>query len=70
MHVWDIEKASTIRTVFGPHVCGNAVDVVGSTILTGSWRDDSQVNNANKTTRLRAQQDDDCVRNAETCRAV
>lgn len=43
VHVWDIGKATTIRTVFGPHICGDAVDVMGKTILTGSWRDDSQV---------------------------
>lgn len=44
MFVWDIDKATTIQTLYGPHICGNAVDVVGNTILTGSWRDDEQVN--------------------------
>lgn len=43
VHVWDIAKACTVRTVFGPHICGDAVDVMGTTILTGSWRDESQV---------------------------
>ncbi|CAN0483095.1 unnamed protein product, partial [Scytosiphon promiscuus] len=43
VHVWDVGKASTTRTVFGPHICGDAVDVAGEMIVTGSWRDDSQV---------------------------
>lgn len=43
VHVWDVEKASTTCTIFGPHICGDAVDVVGGLIVTGSWRDDSQV---------------------------
>ncbi|CAN0342735.1 unnamed protein product, partial [Laminaria digitata] len=43
VHVWDVGKAATARTVFGPHICGDAVDVVGELIVTGSWRDDSQL---------------------------
>lgn len=41
--MWDVEKATTVTTVFGPHICGDAVGVFGGTIVTGSWRDESQV---------------------------
>ena len=43
MHVWDVEKATVVQTIFGPHVCGDAVGVFGRTIVTGSWRDEAQV---------------------------
>lgn len=48
VHVWDVGKASTTRTVFGPHICGNALDVAGDMIVTGSWRDDCQVKTTSK----------------------
>lgn len=41
--VWNVETGTTTKKIFGPHVCGDSIDVVGRTILTGSWRDDSQV---------------------------
>merc|ERR1712007_331665 len=42
---WDLRKGHAVRAIFGPHVCGDAVDVAqdGDTILTGSWRVDRQV---------------------------
>eukprot|EP00903_Cladosiphon_okamuranus_P016623 g15331.t1 len=43
VHVWDVEQASVVRTLFGPHVCGDAVGVFGRTIVTGSWRDEAQL---------------------------
>ncbi|CAN0390114.1 unnamed protein product, partial [Hapterophycus canaliculatus] len=42
VHVWDVEKATVVSTVFGPHVCGDAIGVVDRSIVTGSWRDESQ----------------------------
>eukprot|EP00752_Nemacystus_decipiens_P010899 g9687.t1 len=43
VHVWDVEKAVVVQTLFGPHVCGDAVGVFGRTIVTGSWRDEAQL---------------------------
>lgn len=50
MHVWDVAKAAVVQTIFGPHVCGDAVGVFGRTIVTGSWRDESQVGNQKRLT--------------------
>ncbi|CAM9619385.1 unnamed protein product [Ectocarpus sp. 4 AP-2014] len=43
VQVWDVKEATTVTTVFGPHICGDAVGVFGRTIVTGSWRDESQL---------------------------
>ena len=40
---WDVRVDHAIRSIFGPHVCGDAVDIHGSTVVSGSWRPDSQL---------------------------
>eukprot|EP00002_Diphylleia_rotans_P039847 TRINITY_DN9346_c0_g1_i1.p1 TRINITY_DN9346_c0_g1~~TRINITY_DN9346_c0_g1_i1.p1 ORF type:complete len:348 (+),score=62.37 TRINITY_DN9346_c0_g1_i1:52-1095(+) len=35
---WDMRAKHSIRSIFGPHVCGDAIDVDGNEILAGSWR--------------------------------
>lgn len=42
---WDAREGHAVRAIFGPHVCGDAVDIAedGDTILTGSWRADKQL---------------------------
>ena len=38
MQVWDTRAETAILSFYGPHVCGDALDLVGNTLLTGSWR--------------------------------
>ena len=38
VQVWDIRVGHSVRSIFGPHVAGDSVDVTGQTVLTGSWR--------------------------------
>jgi len=42
---WDLRRGHAVRAIFGPHVCGDAVDLSsdGNTLLTGSWRTDRQL---------------------------
>jgi WD40 repeat protein len=42
---WDLRKGHAVRSIFGPHICGDAVDINpdGTTILTGSWRVEKQL---------------------------
>eukprot|EP00747_Dinoflagellata_sp_TGD_P165859 gnl/TRDRNA2_/TRDRNA2_187804_c0_seq1.p1 gnl/TRDRNA2_/TRDRNA2_187804_c0~~gnl/TRDRNA2_/TRDRNA2_187804_c0_seq1.p1 ORF type:complete len:360 (-),score=60.74 gnl/TRDRNA2_/TRDRNA2_187804_c0_seq1:71-1150(-) len=42
---WDLRKGHAVRAIFGPHVCGDSVDISqdGDTILTGSWRIEKQL---------------------------
>lgn len=39
VQVWDLRAGQAVRSIYGPHVCGNAIDVNGDTIVTGSWRE-------------------------------
>ena len=32
-----------MRSIFGPFVCGDAVDISGGIVLTGSWRAENQL---------------------------
>lgn len=41
--IWDIRAGHSVRSIFGPYIAGDAVDVHGNTILTGSHRLDSAV---------------------------
>uniref|UniRef100_A0A7S4UIF3 Anaphase-promoting complex subunit 4 WD40 domain-containing protein n=1 Tax=Alexandrium monilatum TaxID=311494 RepID=A0A7S4UIF3_9DINO len=42
---WDLRQGHAVRAIFGPHVCGDAVDISqdGASILTGSWRVEKQL---------------------------
>nr|XP_032800934.1 protein will die slowly-like [Petromyzon marinus] len=37
---WDSRMPHSVRSLYGPHICGEALhfDSSGSTILSGSWR--------------------------------
>eukprot|EP00112_Aurelia_sp_Birch-Aquarium-sp1_P010095 Seg2174.2 transcript_id=Seg2174.2/GoldUCD/mRNA.D3Y31 product="Vegetative incompatibility protein HET-E-1" protein_id=Seg2174.2/GoldUCD/D3Y31 len=35
--IWDIRTDGVVRTIRGPFVCGDGLDVLGDEILTGSW---------------------------------
>jgi len=38
---WDLRAGHAVRAIYGPHVCGDALDISadGQTLLTGSWRE-------------------------------
>lgn len=36
--VWDLRENKAVKTIYGPHVAGSALDISNDTILTGSWR--------------------------------
>lgn len=43
--LWDLRQGSAARSIFGPSICGDAINVVnqGKTLVTGSWRDSKQL---------------------------
>ncbi len=43
VHIWDIRTGGAVRVFHGPHICGDALDVAGSVIVTGSWRPENQL---------------------------
>eukprot|EP01138_Halocafeteria_seosinensis_P014092 gb/GECG01014390.1/.p1 GENE.gb/GECG01014390.1/~~gb/GECG01014390.1/.p1 ORF type:complete len:367 (+),score=38.38 gb/GECG01014390.1/:1-1101(+) len=39
IQVWDSRTGSSVRSIFGPHICGDSLDVTkDGKLLTGSWR--------------------------------
>lgn len=42
---WDVRAGSAVRAIFGPHICGDALDITadGKVLLTGSWREEEQL---------------------------
>jgi len=43
VQIWDIRAGCAVRSFYGPHICGDALDIVGNEIVTGSWRPDKQL---------------------------
>jgi len=41
--MWDLRTETTLCSLYGPHICGDALDVLGDTLLTGSWRPQNQI---------------------------
>jgi len=42
---WDLRVGHAVRAIFGPHLCGDALDISadGRVLLTGSWREQDQL---------------------------
>ncbi len=39
VQIWDLRTGHSVRSIYGPHICGDALDVnAQGHILTGSWR--------------------------------
>lgn len=38
VQIWDVRTAVSVRTIYGPHICGDAIDLHGNHLLTGSWK--------------------------------
>lgn len=45
VQVYDVRAGHAVRSLYGPHVCGDALDIDGLTgaIITGSWRASEQL---------------------------
>jgi WD40 repeat protein len=43
VQIWDVRVGYSVRSIYGPHICGDSLDVAGDEILTGSWRPEDQL---------------------------
>ncbi|EGR33438.1 WD repeat protein [Ichthyophthirius multifiliis] len=41
--IWDMRTNSTQNYIYGPLICGDALDFKNNLVLTGSWREDKQL---------------------------
>ena len=43
IQIWDVRVGRSMRSIYGPHVCGDSLDFSAGTILAGSWRAEEQL---------------------------
>lgn len=43
VQIWDLREGRSVRSVFGPHLCGDGLDLAGSTLLTAQWAPTDQL---------------------------
>ncbi|KAG8469846.1 hypothetical protein KFE25_006301 [Diacronema lutheri] len=43
IQMWDLRTEGSVRSIFGPHICGDSVDISGNDIVSGSWRPTEQL---------------------------
>lgn len=43
IQLWDLRQGSPVSSMFGPHVCGDAIDISGHELVSGSWRPTKQL---------------------------
>ena len=43
VQIWDVRAGCAVRSIYGPHICGDALDICGNEIVTGSWRANNQL---------------------------
>jgi WD40 repeat protein len=41
--IWDIRQTNPIRSIFGPYICGDAIDLQDNFLLTGSYKEKNQL---------------------------
>lgn len=41
--IWDLRSKTPVRSIAGPLICADGIDIFEEVILTGSWRDNDQV---------------------------
>jgi len=40
---YDLREGNIVRSIYGPHICGDAIDMKGDYLLTGSWSTENQI---------------------------
>lgn len=43
LHIWDLRQAMSVRTIYGPHLSGDALDFQDGQVLTGSYSNKDQI---------------------------
>ena len=43
MLIWDTRSGKTQDYIYGPMICGDGLDYKNNYVLTGSWREDKQI---------------------------
>lgn len=41
--IWDIRQGTPVRSIYGPYICGDSIDLSNDVIMTGSYRDSKAI---------------------------
>lgn len=43
IQVWDLRTGDTVRSIYGPYIAGDALDIIDDLILSGQYRQENQL---------------------------
>ena len=43
VQIWDLRINQPAASLYGPHICGDSIDIAGNEVVTGSWRPTKQL---------------------------
>lgn len=43
IQIWDLRQKAALRSIYGPKICGEAIDICDGFAVTGSYRPDNQI---------------------------
>ncbi len=43
IQIYDVRERNIVGSVYGPHICGDAIDIKGNKLLTASWSTENQI---------------------------
>lgn len=43
IQIWDLREGGSVRSIYGPKICGESIDIREGYIVTGSYRKDNQI---------------------------
>jgi hypothetical protein len=43
LQVYDIREKNIVASIYGPHICGDSIDIKGNKILSSSWASSNQI---------------------------
>lgn len=43
VQIWDVRSGYAVDSIYGPHICGDSLDVFQDVVITGSWRPEHQL---------------------------
>lgn len=43
LQIYDVREKNIVASIYGPHICGDSIDIKGNKILTGSWAVENQI---------------------------
>lgn len=43
LQIYDVREGCIVANIYGPHICGDSIDIKGNKILTASWSAENQI---------------------------